>query len=148
MYYCSVHWSLCFRFITCSGYNLGLARIRGVFYLAYMRRHNVSVSLGSGRYKLQVGKYECKSEIYMTTNLTVATASSKRRVAKVFAFCKRNQTSVKCKVAKVFAFCKHFASYQTRPETNKHQHQNCKCLCVITRYTICTEYFQVNKETI
>jgi len=28
-----------------------------------------------------VGKYECKSEIYMTTNLTVATASGKRRVA-------------------------------------------------------------------
>jgi len=27
-----------------------------------------------------VGKYECKSEIYMTTNLTVATASGKRRV--------------------------------------------------------------------
>ena len=26
-------------------------------------------------------KYECKSEIYMTTNLTVATASGKRRVA-------------------------------------------------------------------
>ena len=30
--------------------HLGLARIRGVFFLAYMRRHNVSVSLESGRY--------------------------------------------------------------------------------------------------
>ena len=38
-----------------------------------------------------------------------------------FAFCKRNQTSVKCKVVKIFAFCKHFASYQTRP---RHRYSN------------------------
>ena len=43
---------ICFRFIACSGYNLGLARIQGVLYLAYMRRHNVSVSIGSGRYRV------------------------------------------------------------------------------------------------
>jgi len=40
--------------IACSGYNLGLACIQGVFYLAYMRRHNVSVSIGLGRYKISL----------------------------------------------------------------------------------------------
>ena len=65
-----------------------------------------------------MGKYECKSEIYMTTNLPVATASGKRRVAKVFCILQTKPNNCKCKVAKLFAFCKRFATYQTRHNNN------------------------------
>ena len=51
MCYCSDHWLSCFRFIACSGYFRLSVYTWGIF-LAYMRRHNVSVSLGSGRYSL------------------------------------------------------------------------------------------------
>ena len=52
----------------------------------------------------------------MTTNLTVATASGKRRVTKVFCILQMKPNNFKCKVAKLFAFCKRFATYQTRPK--------------------------------
>jgi len=60
-----------------------------------------------------VGKYECKSEIYMTTNLTVATASGKRRVAFCNLFFSETNNG---KWKRSFTTCvlRRFAAKQTR----------------------------------
>ena len=65
-------------------------------------------------------KYECKSEIYMTTNLTVATASGKRRLAFCnYFFSETNSEKWKRNFTTYVLWS--FVAKQTRPESHKSQ---------------------------
>jgi len=67
-----------------------------------------------------VGKYECKSEIYMTTNLTVATASGKKRVAFCNLFFSETNNG---KWKRSFTTCvlPRFAAKQTSPKLKERK---------------------------
>jgi len=59
-----------FRFIACFRLQLRLSVYTWGIFLAYMRRHNVSVSLGSGRYRVvSEPRFDIKENLVPTCNL-------------------------------------------------------------------------------